>query len=188
MKRISVTESVDKKRRIYPIDSEIVFSYIGMYFLSLVLPVGSVLVLISDIQHNRDLVLPVYIIMILIDLWMLGGLYFTNKLYNFRGKTLAAHKNEVISALINYYPDTEFSSGNPMLIRGEKKLGWLKERTRIVTIILADDGIYVNILNTFRGENFSPIQGVYNYFRSRALAKDIYNNILINDQISTTQV
>ena len=165
---------------VYPIDAEIVSSYIMMYFLSLVLPICTLLNVVSDIQHNRDLVLPVYAFMILIDLWMLAAIFYTNKLYRLRGKPLANYKNEIISILKDYYPATEFHFENSHLIRGEKKLGWFKMRARIVTIILADDSIYINILNTYgrlRSENFSPIQGVYNYFRGKSLAKYIYSNI-----------
>ncbi len=127
---------------------------------------------------------------------MLAGIYYTNKLYYLRGQKLEGHENEIISLLKVYYPNTEFYSETPMLIRGEKKLGWFKMRARIITIILADDSIYINILNTYalnkygriRSEGFSPIQGVYNYFRSKTIAKDIYNNILIHDQIPANQL
>lgn len=190
MKRISVIESINKKRLVYPIDAEIVFSYIMMYFLSLVLPICTLLNVISDVQHNRDLVIPVYTFMALIDLWMLAGIFYTNKLYRLRGKPLAGYKNEIISILKNYYPATEFHFEDSGLIRGEKEIGWFKMRARIITIILADDSIYINILNTYAlnkygricSEGFSPIQGVYNYFRSKVLAKYIYSNIQLTNK------
>jgi hypothetical protein len=35
-------------------------------------------------------------------------------------------------------------------------------------------------LNTVRGENFSPLQGVYNYYRSKILVEHIYNHLIYN--------
>ena len=178
MKNISVNESIKKKRLIYQIDGEIIFLYIMMYFMSLILPITTILILISDIQHNRNLLIPFYIVFVFIDLWMLAGIYYTNKLYQFYDQTFIKHKNEIISLLKAYYPDTEFYSESPDLIRGEKEIGWLKMRARIITVILTNDSIYVNILNTYRGENFSPFQGVYNYYRSKILIRYIYNNLI----------
>lgn len=180
MKKISVNESINKKRLIYPIDFEVIFSYLMMYFLSLILPVCTVMVFISDKQHNREPLISFYIIAILIDLWMIAGIYYTNKLVHFSDETLIDRQKDIISILKDYYPDTEFYANNSNLIRGEKEIGWLKMRARIITVILDGDNIYVNILNTYRGENFSPIQGVYNYFRSKKLTRYIYNNLSFN--------
>src|ERR1700743_1142731 len=141
MKRIAIDKSISKSRLIYPLDSELVFYYIMMYFLSLVLPVVTVLIILSDNQHHRKPVPFFYFIFSCIDIWMLAGLYYTNKLYRMRGNSLKNYKDEVITIVNGYYPDIEFQSENPVLIRGEKEIGWLKMRSRIVTIILADDSI-----------------------------------------------
>jgi len=183
MKSISIDKSIEKKRLVYQFDVEIIFLYIFFYFMSLGLPVVTVMVFISDKQHHREPLMPFYIFFTFIDFWMIAGMYFANKLYQFNTSNLIEHKGEITSLLEQYYPGIEFHTEGSNLIRGEKELGWLKMRARIITIILTDESIYVNILNTYRGENFSPIQGLYNYYRSKMLSEYIYKNLSSSTQI-----
>jgi hypothetical protein len=93
-----------------------------------------------------------------------------NKLIVFEGKSFEENKNAIMTVLKEWYPEIEFSSAAPNTIRGQKQVGYLRDR--VITIILDEDKVFVNILNTFRGNGFSFYHGWLNYFRSKSLAKD----------------
>jgi hypothetical protein len=57
------------------------------------------------------------------------------------------------------------------MIRGQKALGFLAQREKIITIILNEDKIYINILHTYRGSGFSFLHGLSDYLKCKNIAK-----------------
>jgi len=155
---------------IYRLTGGLVFDYVLMYFLAWILPLISIKLILFPSKHDQSPLI-LHLIFMLIDAWLIISLYFMNKLVTVKGQQLEKKKNEIMSVLRDKYPDVSFTSGNPNLIRGKKEVGYLRER--IITMILEENNIYINILNTYRGTGFSFFHGLFNYFKSQKLANDI---------------
>jgi hypothetical protein len=170
MRQILITKSAQRGRIVYKLTAGLVFDYMIMYLLAWTLPVISVKLILFPSRYDHS---PFFLhfIFIMIDAWFIISLYFMNKLVVFQGGSFDKNKNEIMSVLKDKYPDISFTSGNPNLIRGKKKVGYLRDR--IITIILDENNIYINILNTYRSTGFSFYHGLFNYFKSQRLANDI---------------
>ena len=177
MRQIIIEKSIQKKSLIFKLDTALVFDYIMMYFMSWVLPFTSILVVISDHQHNRAPSPVAYSIFTVIDIWLLLSLYFTNKLFVVSGNTLDENKQVVTEVLEQMYPKFEFfSTGKSNLILfGKNVNSW--NRGKLITVILNENKIYINKLSTYRGGGFSSINGLSNYIRSRNIAKNFTYNL-----------
>ncbi|HTE00020.1 MAG TPA: hypothetical protein VK668_12080 [Mucilaginibacter sp.] len=94
-----------------------------------------------------------------------------NKLVFIRGKDDESNRIDILKALEGKYPDITFSSGNPCLIRGEKPEGRWTQRGKIISIILDESNLYINILSTYRAGRFSVFNGLSNYLKCKSIAK-----------------
>jgi hypothetical protein len=167
MRQVVIDKSIQRGRLVYKLKTSLVFEYLFMYFLAWVLPFATVMVWLNPLNNNS------YVFngfAIAIDLWLLIGLYFTNKLIVVKGASIEINKEIILKVLEAEFPEISFSSGNPNLLRGQKPEGW-NRYGKIVTVILKDNSIYINILNTFRGGSFSFPHRITNYITARSIAE-----------------
>ena len=167
MRQIIVDKSIQRKRIVYKSNTSLIFDYFMMYFLAWMLPIISVKLIFFSAKQKFSLL---ELLFVLIDLWLIISLYFMNKLVVSKGKTPNENRDAIMLVLEDQYPDIVFTSGNPNLIRGKKKVGYLREQ--IINIILDESNVCINILNTYRGEGFSFFHGLINYFKSKNLARN----------------
>jgi hypothetical protein len=179
MRQIAIDKSIKGRRMVYKLNTELVFNYVMMYFLAWILPLMSIKIVFFPSKYNQQHNSPVFnAIMLLIDLWLLVGLYLMNKLVYAEGKSFNDNKNAIEEVLRNKYPEIVFTSGNPNVIRGQKTLGFLGQREKIITVLLKDTNIYINTLHTYRGGGLSFFHGITDYLQCVNIARSFKSTLL----------
>jgi len=170
MRQIIVDKSIKRKRLVFKLNAELVFNYIIMYFMTYFLPAASVDLIFFPSKYNQNHWSPTSnFIMLTIDAWLLLGLYLTNKLILFKGTAFDENKSVIKEVLKYKYPKFELSENLNIIKYGRKVEDW--NRGKLITVILNDDYLYINMLSTYRGGQFSSFNGLANYFRCRSIIK-----------------
>lgn len=173
MKQILIDKSIEKERVVYKPTSSLISQYIFSYFLALIPLVASSLILLN---HKVNTPPAAIIIMMVINLWIFVGLFLTNKLIKIQGYLFTSDKTSIINILSKRYPNINFSSGNPDLIRGQRAEGWTG-RGKIISVILDEQDIYINVVSTFRGGVLSFIDAPFNYIASKRIARSFVDTV-----------
>jgi hypothetical protein len=170
MRQIVLDKSIQKQRLVFKVNTELILDYIFMYLLAYVLPVISVKIIFFPSKYNLQHWSPrLNFIMLIIDVWLLLSLYLTNKLIDFKGISFDLNKETIIKVLKSKYPKFELSENVNVIKAGWKVTNW--NRGKLITVILDNDCLYINMLSTYRGGQFSYFNGLANYFRCRSIIK-----------------
>ena len=170
MRQIVVDKSIKRHRLVFKLSGELVFNYVMMYFMAYVLPVASIDLIFFPSKYSQQHRSPTFnFVFLLIDAWLLISLYLTNKLIEFKGSTFDQNKESIIEVLKYRYPKFELSENLTVIKMSRKVEDW--NRGRLITVILNDDSLYINMLSTYRGGQFSSLNGLTNYFKCRSIIK-----------------
>lgn len=180
MRQIVIEKSIKRQRVVYKLSLGLVFDYMMLYFLVWIFPIISVKLIWFPSKYNIQ-PLAFNFIMIVFDMWLLLNLYFMNKLVVVKGTVIRKNRSIIRNIIQSVCPEIVFTSGNNNLLRAEKTVGY--QRTKIFTIVLNDDKIYINILHTYRGDGFSFFHGISDYLKSKSIARSFQESSFINGEI-----
>ncbi len=166
---VNVDKSIQRKRLVYKVTVGTFLDYFFTYFL------GSAVIILCLGPNFTDKNPTPPIILIIIScavaLWMIANLILLNGLVKFKGKDLNTNRKDINSVLNTYY-DSNTVITTDRLIRSVKSTKGFSFGN-IVSIILDDEMVYLNITTLGKDDMPSPFSGLYNYVRCRGIAKII---------------
>ena len=174
MKEILIDKSIQKQRLVFELNGQLIFDYIMAYFLTFMLPAITIKLVVFPSKYNLQHPSPVFdMIFIIIDIWLIISFYLMNKLVTVNGQTFDDNKEHISKILQNEYPNFEFiqSEDQRLILFGRKVEDW--NRGKLITVILSENKIYLNILSTYRGGASSAFNGLGNYLKCRSIAKSL---------------
>ena len=178
MRQILVDKSILRERMVYKFKlAQFLDDSLFAYFIVYVPFIVTIRLWFfpSDNDHQFG---PIFFgCLVLIDAWMLMNAYFIHKLVVFKGVGLKENSAAILKTLNELYPDITFSSGNSNLIRGQQKETFWKRKVKIISVLLDQSNVYINVLPTFKGGSLYLFGGIISYLRSRKIANEFGKNL-----------
>jgi hypothetical protein len=165
---VNIDKSIQRKRLIYKMTVWVFLDYFFTYL-------GGSILVICCLAPNFTGKNPTPLIIVIAScsgaIWMIANLVSLSALVKLEGKDIDTNRKDINSVLNAYYSGYTLVSTD-RLIRSVKlstSLRWGK----IITVILEEETMYLNITTLGRGDGPSPFHGLYNYTRCRSIAKII---------------
>lgn len=165
---INVQKSITKKKLIYK-DRGIIVDNVITYTGSLLFITLGFVLLISKFFLMPLIVL---ILNIAFIAWMIANMLLFNVLIKVKGKDINSNRNDIITALNDYF-NLNIENNDQIIIRNTKLSGFIYWG-RIITILLDNNSIYINIQSLGRGDAFSFFHGFTNYLKSKRIVKRFF--------------
>jgi hypothetical protein len=162
---INFDKSIKKRRLIYK-DRGVIVDYIITYAGSLLFITLGCMLLVSKFS-----VMPVVILILTVGFiaWMIANVILFNVLIKVNGKDINTNRNDVIKVLNEYF-NLNIENNDQVIIRNVKLSGFIYWG-RVITVLLDDDSVYINIQSLGRGDALSFFHGFTNYLKSKRIAK-----------------
>jgi hypothetical protein len=166
---IDYNKSIKKKRLVYKTGYSIVFEYIW-YWLIILFSAGVVtlpaIVKPANVSH-----ISIYYILfcIVFDFWLMLNVFFLNAFVEIQGQQKDLNKEDIINTLSEFYNLKNLNTSGNKIIRYVRLTGFF-HGGRVVSVLLKDDIIYLNITTLLRYDGLSCFNGLYNYYKCRRIA------------------
>jgi hypothetical protein len=170
--QVDYERSIKNHRLLYKRTFGFIFDNILTYIASLFL-IGIVALIIPMMINgvkNPYKLFFVIICCILFDAWMIINLILTNTLVKIDGKDLEINKKNILETLDAFYDNINSSRIDGNIIRNVK-LSTSFRWGRIITVLLNEDIVYLNIITLGRYDSMSPFHGLSNYLKCRRIAQ-----------------
>jgi len=164
---INFSKSIQKKRVIYKPTVGIVYDYLITYSLNALLIVLPTLILLARIKIGPLLF---FILDSAFITWATLNMFFLRALIEIKGKDVDFNRTLIISILEDYFQDLKIDNKEQLIIINVKPTGFIYWG-RIITVLLDQDAVYLNIQSLVRGEGISFFHGFNNYLKCRQIKK-----------------
>ena len=104
-------------------------------------------------------------------LWMLLCIIFRSALIKIEGKSITSNKKDISDTLNHFFVDVVLNEDELYVLRSFKPSGGWPIWGRIITVLLKDNIIYLNITSTGKTDTPTYIHGFYDYLRARRIAE-----------------
>lgn len=165
--------SIQKLRLIYDRSFAMIFDYTMAYLIGLFPVIAFSLSLIAQPDNLPAISLVFYTACFLFDVWMIINLYLLKALVKIDIGDIA-NKDNIENALNQFYDNLKFEEISENVFQYEKPSSFLKGwYGKVVTVLVDDYIIYLNVTSLGRGDTPSAIHGLYNYLKCKKIAKQM---------------
>ena len=126
-------------------------------------------------KHMHPTILSTCITVVII-IWMIANLVLMNALLKVPGTDIDNNRKNMVAAFNEVYDDLKMNDEGQVIIRSIKYSNnntkyYYSKREKVITILLDNKDVYLNITSLFRGDLPSPVNGWYNYLKCQQLAR-----------------
>lgn len=167
---VDFDKSVKRKRLAYKVTPRYIFDgIISWIFISFYVFIG--LIPLIDTEPNGDHA-PIWVMMIaaLYLCWILLNIIFRNTLIKIEGANVMENRKNLLETMHVYYPKDTFVINNPNMIRSYRPLG-KPFLGKIITIILVNELILINIGTLGKGNYPAFAYGFWNFLKAKRIAR-----------------
>ena len=178
---VNYDKSIKRQRLVYKLSFGIIYDYFLTYLGSLMLVGMSTLFIPMMINGLHDVFKLTLIVIccVLFDIWMIANLVLTHALVRIDGKDVESNKKAIHTSLVVFYDNIDASRIDGNIIRNIK-LSTSFRWGRIITILLDDDKVYLNVITLGRYDSPSPFHGLYNYIKCKRIAQMVIDKLSLN--------
>jgi hypothetical protein len=162
---INVQKSIEKRRLVYNTRS-IIADYVITYIGSLLFITLACILLVTKFT-----IMPLGVLVIVVGfiIWMIANTILFNVLIKVDGLDIINNRTDIIKVLNNFFR-LNIENKEQVVINDIKLSGFI-HWGRVVTVILDDKSVYINIQTLGRADARSFFHGFTNYLKSRYIAK-----------------
>jgi hypothetical protein len=102
--------------------------------------------------------------------WMIANLILMNVFIKIDGKEKEVNRNDMITTLHQYYKLNNLDIADENIIRDIKPYKFILNG-RIITCLLDNEILYLNITSLQNFNNLTPYSGLYNYYKCKRIAR-----------------
>jgi hypothetical protein len=167
---INYEKSIKRQRLIYKMSFDVVFDYFFVFAIALFLIAAiTIPAIIKPVNISRVSIF--YIIpVITIDLWIIVNVILTNSLIKINIDQSQLDKNGIELVLSNYFKNITLQKDGQKIFRFRKNSGLFTGIfPKIITVLLAEQCIYINITALGRFDTLSPFHGLANYIKCKRI-------------------
>jgi len=162
---INLQRSIEKRRLIYEnrtMIADYIITYIG--FLFFIILAGILLV-------TKITVMPFWVFGFVVGfiIWMIANATLSNFLIKVDGRDVTSNRQDIITVLNDFF-HLNIEDSDQIVIENVKLSGFI-HWGRVITLLLDNNSIYINIQTLGRSDAISFFHGFTNYLKSRRIAK-----------------
>ena len=162
---IDLKKSISNKRLTYKSGVERT-DFPIMLFCSIIM-IGLALILL--VTKFKVMPIPVLLLVIGFISWMMANVILFNTLVKVIGIDINNNRSDIICVLNEYFNLNLFDN-NQTIIREIRSSGFI-HWGRIITVLLDDNSVYINIKTVGRADGISPFHGFTNYLKCKRIEK-----------------
>jgi len=164
---IDAKKSINSKRLTYKSGVEKADLLI-MLFCS-ILMIGLALILL--ISKFNSMPIPVLLLVIGFISWMIANVVLFNTLVKVIGIDINNNRSDIIRVLNEHFT-LNLSDNNQTIIMDVRPSGFI-HWGRVITVLLDDNSVYINIKTLGRADGISPFHGFINYLKCKRIEKQL---------------
>ena len=162
---INFQKSIDKKRLVYKTKSMVadyIITYIGSLFF---------IVLAGILLATKITVMPLWMLALVVGfiIWMIANATFFNVLIKVDGLDVNSNRSDIIKVLNEFF-HLNIEDKGQMIIKDVKLSGFI-HWGRVVTVLLDNNSVYINIQTLGRADALSFFHGFTNYLKSNRIGR-----------------
>jgi len=164
---VNYEKSIKRHLLVYKITPGFVISSIISYILFIVFVIGPLLICIQSTGPNS---LIVRCCCILFVLWMVSNVVLKNACVKIEDKSIKGNKENILATMDHFFSDYDFIINDDKMMRSFTKtpsMIW----GRIITILIDNDVLYLNISSTGKSDSPTLTHGLFNYLKAKRIAK-----------------
>jgi hypothetical protein len=165
---VDFDKSVKKRRLVYKTSGFLVFGYIMCVFVALMAMCCITGPAIFKISNISQISIYYIIFFVVFDVWMIANIIFLKSLVRVEGIQKNLNRKDMIILLSHTFDLRNLDTSDENIIR-DIRLNDIFDGNRVITCLLNDNAVYLNVTSLLRGDVFSPFSGVYNFWRCRRI-------------------